>query len=227
VSIRTILVVDDEPRIRRVVSDALADGETRTIEAATGREAIDVVRSERPDLIVLDLGLPDVQGIDVCRTVRGWTDVPILVLSARHSDAEKVLMLDNGADDYVTKPFSTLEFQARVRALLRRAPRDETNGRIVAGDLAIDLVAHTVVVDGAEVHLTPIEWQLLRTLATKPDRTLTHRQLFVAAWPGRMHGDAQHYLRVHMTHLRRKLEREPARPKHIVTELGVGYRFVP
>jgi two-component system, OmpR family, KDP operon response regulator KdpE len=227
VTMRTILVVDDEPRIRRVVSDALADGDTRTIEAGTGREAIETARAERPDLIVLDLGLPDLQGIDVCRAVRGWTDVPILVLSARHSDAEKVLLLDNGADDYVTKPFSTREFEARVRALLRRAPRDEAEGHIVAGDLAIDLVAHTVAVDGAEVHLTPIEWQLLRTLATRPDRTLTHRQLFAAAWPGRMHGDAQHYLRVHMTHLRRKLEREPARPRHIVTELGVGYRFVP
>ena len=226
-SIRTILVVDDEPRIRRVVSDALADGETRTIEAGTGREAIDAVRSERPDLVVLDLGLPDLQGIDVCRTVRGWTDVPILVLSARHSDAEKVLLLDNGADDYVTKPFSTVEFQARVRALLRRAPREEAEGHIVVGDLEIDLVAHSVSVEGTDIHLTPIEWQLLRTLATKPDRTLTHRQLFAAAWPGRVHGDAQHYLRVHMTHLRRKLEREPARPRHIVTELGVGYRFVP
>ena len=224
---RTILVVDDEPRIRRVVSDALADGETRTIEASTGREAIDAARSERPDLIVLDLGLPDVSGVEVCRTVRGWTDAPILVLSARHSDAEKVLMLDSGADDYVTKPFSTAEFQARVRALLRRAPRDEADGQIIVGDLAIDLVAHTVTVEGTDVHLTPIEWQLLRTLATKPDRTLTHRQLFTAAWPGRVAGDAQHYLRVHMTLLRRKLEREPARPRHIVTELGVGYRFVP
>jgi len=224
---RTILVVDDEPQIRRVVRDALADGETRTIEASTGREAVEVATSERPDLIVLDLGLPDLQGIEVCRNVRRWTDVPILVLSARHSDAEKVLLLDSGADDYVTKPFSTVEFQARVRALLRRAPRDEADGRIVAGDLSIDLVAHTVTTGGAHVHLTPIEWQLLRTLATKPDRTLTHRQLFTAAWPGRAHGDAQHYLRVHMTHLRRKLEREPARPRHIVTELGVGYRFVP
>ena len=224
---RTILVVDDEPLIRRVVRDALADGDTRTIEAATGREAIEVARNERPDLVVLDLGLPDVPGIDVCRTVRGWTDVPILVLSARHSDAEKVLLLDNGADDYVTKPFSTSEFQARVRALLRRAPRDEADSHIVAGDLVLDRVAHTATVDGVDVHLTPIEWQLLRTLATKPDRTLTHRQLFASAWPGRVHGDAQHYLRVHMTHLRRKLEREPARPRHIVTELGVGYRFVP
>lgn len=224
---RTILVVDDEPRIRRVVCSALADGETRTIEAGTGRDAIDAARTERPDLVVLDLGLPDVQGIDVCRTVRASTDVPILVLSARHSDAEKVLLLDSGADDYVTKPFSTDELQARVRALLRRVPRDESESQIVAGDLVIDLGTHTVAIRGKGIHLTPIEWQLLRTLVTKPDRTLTHRQLFAAAWPGRIHGDAQHYLRVYMTHLRRKLEPEPARPRHIVTELGIGYRFVP
>jgi len=224
---RTILVVDDEPLIRRVVREALEDGDTRTVEAGRGDEAVELTRSERPDLIVLDLGLPDLQGIDVCRRVRQWTDTPILVLSARHSDAEKALLLDHGADDYVTKPFSTVEFQARVRALLRRAPRDESDGRIVAGDLSIDLVAHTVTIDGQPLHLTPIEWQLLRTLAARPERTFTHRQLFAAAWPGRTHGDAQHYLRVHMTHLRRKLEREPARPRHIVTELGVGYRFVP
>jgi two-component system KDP operon response regulator KdpE len=188
---------------------------------------METATSDRPDLVILDLGLPDVQGIDVCRSVRRTTDVPILVLSARHSDAEKVLLLDNGADDYMTKPFSSRELQARVRALLRRAPRGEAESRIVAGDLAIDLVAHTVTTDGVEVHLTPIEWQLLRTLVARPDRTLTHRQLFAAAWPGRAYGDAQQYLRVHMTHLRRKLEREPARPRHIVTELGVGYRFVP
>jgi two-component system KDP operon response regulator KdpE len=220
VSEQSVLVVEDTDEIRELVTTVLRRAGFDVREAVSGAACLEEVRRDPPDLIVLDLGLPDVQGIDVCRTVRGWTDVPILVLSARHSDAEKVLLLDNGADDYVTKPFSPLEFQARVRALLRRAPRDEAEGHIVAGDLAIDLVAHTVVVEGAEVHLTPIEWQLLRTLATKPDRTLTHRQLFAAAWPGRTHGDAQHYLRVHMTHLRRKLEREPARPK-------VGYRFVP
>jgi Response regulators consisting of a CheY-like receiver domain and a winged-helix DNA-binding domain len=153
--------------------------------------------------------------------------VPIIMVTARTSEDDKLEGLECGADDYVTKPFSTVEFQARVRALLRRAPREEAEGHIVVGDLEIDLVAHTVSVEGTDIHLTPIEWQLLRALATKPDRTLTHRQLFAAAWPGRVHGDAQHYLRVHMTHLRRKLEREPARPRHIVTELGVGYRFVP
>ncbi|MFL5581753.1 MAG: response regulator [Gemmatimonadaceae bacterium] len=227
---RTILVVDDEPQIRRVVRNAVADGETRVIEAETGAEAVDLAAAARPDLIVLDLGLPDMAGAEVCRTVRSWSGAPILVLSARHSDAEKALLLDQGADDYVTKPFSTVEFQARVRALLRRAAQvgaGERETRIVAGDLEIDLLAHAVTIGGAEVHLTPIEWQLLRTLATNPGRTLTHRQLFAAAWPGRAFGDAQHYLRVHMTHLRRKIEPEPARPRHVVTELGVGYRFVP
>jgi two-component system KDP operon response regulator KdpE len=222
-----ILVVEDEMQIARTLRDYLEVAGYEVTVVGDGGAALASARGERPDLVVLDLGLPDLQGIDVCRTVRGWTDVPILVLSARHSDAEKVLLLDNGADDYVTKPFSTVEFQARVRALLRRAPREEAEGHIVVGDLEIDLVAHTVSVEGTDIHLTPIEWQLLRALATKPDRTLTHRQLFAAAWPGRVHGDAQHYLRVHMTHLHRKLEREPARPRHIVTELGVGYRFVP
>jgi two-component system, OmpR family, KDP operon response regulator KdpE len=228
---RTILVVDDEPQIRRVVRNAVAGEASRVVEAATGAEAIDLAAAERPSLIVLDLGLPDVSGLEVCRTVRGWSDTPILVLSARHSDAEKALLLDQGADDYVTKPFSTVEFQARVRALLRRGARGggagEGDTRIVAGDLAIDLLAHTVTVGGHPVHLTPIEWQLLRTLATNAGRTLTHAQLFAAVWPGRSHGDAQHYLRVHMTHLRRKIEREPSRPRYVVTELGVGYRFTP
>jgi two-component system KDP operon response regulator KdpE len=229
-SSRTILIVDDEPKIRLVVRNAVAENGTHIIEAGTGRAAIDLAVAERPDLVVLDLGLPDMTGLEVCESVRSWSAAPILVLSARHSDAEKALLLDRGADDYVTKPFSTVEFQARVRALLRRAALRNaavamTN--IVAGDLEIDLSSHTVLIDGAAVHLTPIEWQLLRTLVTNAERTLTHRQLFAAAWPGRTYGDAQHYLRVHMTHLRRKIEREPARPRHVVTELGVGYRFVP
>ena len=227
---RTILIVDDERPIRQVVRNAVAEDATRIIEAVGGREAIELALAERPDLIVLDLGLPDMSGLEVCESVRSWSDAPILVLSARHSDAEKALLLDRGADDYVTKPFSTVEFQARVRALLRRSARKELGDEIrtvVAGGLEIDLESHSVVVDGIVVHLTPIEWQLLRTLAVNAGRTLTHRQLFGAAWPGRAYGDAQHYLRVHMTHLRRKIEREPARPRHVVTELGVGYRFVP
>jgi two-component system, OmpR family, KDP operon response regulator KdpE len=223
----TILVIDDEPQIRRVVRHALEDGDARVLEAATGRDGIDLAAAERPDLIVLDLGLPDMAGADVCRDVRGWSTTPILVLSARHSDEEKAALLDLGADDYVTKPFSTREFQARVRAQLRRARLGhaaEGAPRIEVDGVVIDLVKRSVIRDGAPVHLTPIEWELLRTLATNAGRTMTHRQLFAQVW-ARSHGDAQQYLRVHVASLRRKLERDPVRPHLIITEPGVGYRF--
>jgi two-component system KDP operon response regulator KdpE len=223
----TILVIDDEPQIRRVVRHALEDGDARVLEAATGRDGIDLAAAERPDLIVLDLGLPDMAGADVCRDVRGWSTTPILVLSARHSDEEKAALLDLGADDYVTKPFSTREFQARVRAQLRRARLGhaaEGAARIEVDGVVIDLVKRSVIRDGAPVHLTPIEWELLRTLATNAGRTMTHRQLFAQVW-ARSHGDAQQYLRVHVANLRRKLERDPVRPHLIITEPGVGYRF--
>jgi two-component system KDP operon response regulator KdpE len=227
VSALTLLVIDDEPQIRRVVRHALAADDTRVVEAASGREGIDLAAAERPDLIVLDLGLPDIPGVEVCRDIRGWSTAPILVLSARHSDQEKAALLDAGADDYVTKPFSTVELQARVRAQLRRArmaasPSGET--RIEADGVAIDLVSRSVTRDGAAVHLTPIEWELLRVLATNAGRTMTHRQLFAQVW-ARQHGDAQQYLRVHVASLRRKLERDSVRPRLIVTEPGVGYRF--
>jgi two-component system KDP operon response regulator KdpE len=224
----TLLVVDDEPQIRRVVRNALASEDTRVLDAASGSDALDLAAAERPDVVVLDLGLPDMQGIEVCRRLRDWSRAPILVLSARHSDTEKVSLLDAGADDYVTKPFNTTELQARVRALLRRAARGDASAgdtRIVADRLIIDLVARTVTAQGAAVHLTPIEWDLLRTLATQTGRTLTHRQLFAAVWPARSHGDAQQYLRVYVASLRRKLELDPVRPRLIITEPGVGYRF--
>ncbi len=223
----TILVIDDEPQIRRVVRHALEEGDARVIEAATGRDGIDLAAAERPDLIVLDLGLPDMPGADVCRDVRGWSTAPILVLSARHSDDEKAALLDLGADDYVTKPFSTRELQARVRAQLRRArlsERADADPRIEADGLSIDLAKRSVNRDGEPVHLTPIEWELLRVLATNAGRTMTHAQLFAQVW-ARSHGDAQQYLRVHVASLRRKLERDPVRPRIIVTEPGVGYRF--
>jgi two-component system KDP operon response regulator KdpE len=226
---QTLLVIDDEPQVRRAVRHALEGDGSRVLEAASGREGIDLAAAERPQLIVLDLGLPDRPGIDVCRELRGWTAAPILVLSAHHSDDEKVALLDAGADDYVTKPFSTIEFQARVRALLRRTARvgDGAEPSVVrSGALAIDLAARTVRVRDAQVHLTPIEWDLLKVLATHAGRTLTHRQLFADVWRGRTAGDAQQYLRVHMAHLRRKLEDDPVRPRYILTEPGVGYRFV-
>ena len=222
----TFLVIDDEPQIRRVVRHALEEDGARVIEAAGGREGIDQAAAERPDLIVLDLGLPDVPGADVCREIRGWSSAPIVVLSARHSEQEKATLLDLGADDYITKPFSTIEFRARIRAHLRRAQLAQSSGTttIDADGLSIDLARRAVTRDGALIHLTPIEWELLRTLATSPGRTLTHAQLFTRVW-ARSHGDAQQYLRVHVANLRRKIERDPVRPRLIVTEPGVGYRF--
>jgi two-component system KDP operon response regulator KdpE len=224
---KTILVVDDEPQIRRVVRHALADGETRVLEAATAREGVDLAAAERPDLIVLDLGLPDGSGEEVSREIRGWSQVPILVLSARHSDTEKVALFDAGVDDYVTKPFSSAELKARVRALLRRAAAVTGEGatKIVREDLEIDLERRAVKLGGSPVHVTPIEWELLIALATHPGRVMTHRQLFTAVWRGRDHGDAQQYLRVYVAHLRRKLESDPVHPRFIFTIPAVGYRF--
>jgi two-component system KDP operon response regulator KdpE len=223
----TVLVVDDEPQIRRVVRNALDGDGARVLEAATAREGIDLAAAERPDLVVLDIGLPDGRGEDVCRELRGWSNVPILVLSARHSDAEKVALFDAGADDYVTKPFSPVELKARIRALLRRARPDGEGGAdsVKHGDLEIDFVRRAVRLGGSPVHLTPIEWELLKALATQPGKVLTHQQLFHAVWKGREHGDAQQYLRVHVAHLRRKLEQDPVRPRHIFTIPAVGYRF--
>jgi two-component system KDP operon response regulator KdpE len=223
----TVLVIDDEPQIRRVLRNALAADDTRVLEAASGREGIDLAAAERPDLVVLDLGLPDGPGIDVCREIRSWSTAPVLVLSARHSDQEKAALLDAGADDYVTKPFSTVEFLARVRAQLRRSRMVTTESGetdITADGITIDLVKRAVTRDGTAVHLTPIEWELLRVLATHAGRTMTHSQLFAQVW-ARSHGDAQQYLRVHVASLRRKLERDPVRPRIIITEPGVGYRF--
>jgi two-component system KDP operon response regulator KdpE len=222
-----VLVVDDEPQIRRVVRNALGE-ETRVIESATARDAIDQAAAQRPDLVVLDLGLPDMAGIEVCREVRTWSTTPILVLSARHSDSEKVALLDAGADDYITKPYSPSELQARVRALLRRsrlAPAAGAATSVSIGDVVIDPVKPSLKRAGSSVHLTKTEWELLRTMLKHAGRTLTHRQLFHAVW-GNSSGDMQQYLRVHVRSLRRKLEADPVRPKLIVTEAGVGYRFV-
>jgi two-component system KDP operon response regulator KdpE len=224
----TMLVIDDELQIRRVVRHALEADNVRVLEAASGREGLDLAAAERPSLIVLDLGLPDMPGADVCRDIRGWSAVPIVVLSARHSDQEKAELLDLGADDYVTKPFSTIELQARVRSHLRRAALSAigTSGesRLVVEGIVIDLAKRSVTRDGVPVHLTPIEWELLRVLATNSGRTLTHAQLYARVWD-RPHGDAQSNLRVHVASVRRKLERDPVRPSIIITEPGVGYRF--
>jgi len=221
----TILVIDDEPQIRRVVKNAFQAAGMKVLEAGTGRDGIDRVAAERPDLIILDLGLPDITGADVCREIRKWSPVPILVLSARHSDEEKVALLDLGADDYVTKPFSTPELEARGRALLRRIPAVGASVVITIGNLVLDQAAHRITRDGKALHLTRTEWELLRVLMSKAGRVLTHQQLFREVWSGRAFGDAQQYLRVYVAHLRRKIEPDPVRPQYIHTEAGVGYRF--
>ncbi|MDP9204070.1 MAG: response regulator transcription factor [Gemmatimonadota bacterium] len=221
------LVIDDEPQIRRVVRNALEGEVARVLEASTGTEGLEIAAAQLPALIILDLGLPDIGGIDVCREIRKSSAAPIIVLSARHSDQEKVKLLDVGADDYVTKPFSTIEFQARARAQLRRvrqAPIASLDAPLETDGLVIDFAKPALQRDGLPVHLTRTEWELLRTLAKNRGRTLTHRQLFTAVW-AKSYGDAQQNLRVHIRSLRRKLESDPVRPRLIVTEPGVGYRF--
>lgn len=183
---------------------------------------------EHPDLIILDLGLPDMEGIEVCRAIRGWSAVPIIVLSARADEEQKVALLEAGADDYVAKPFSTVEFRARVRAQIRRARMGVAVGSgasVVAGDLVIDTARREVTRRGEPIHLTPTEWALLRALIAHAGQLVTHAQLFRAVW-GEASGDAQLYLRVYVAHLRRKLEADSYQPRLLLTEPGVGYRFV-
>jgi two-component system KDP operon response regulator KdpE len=223
----TVLVVDDEPHIRRALRNALADEFDRVIEAGTASEAVDLAAAHRPDLIVLDLGLPDRPGQWVCAEVRKWSVVPIIVLSAHHAESEKIRLLDEGADDYVTKPFSPAELVARVRAQLRRARLAALPGgqeSVQIGDLVIDPGARTVRRGSEEIHLTPTEWELLRAFLRHAGKTLTHRQLFGAVWAASS-GDPQQYLRVYVANLRRKLEPDAVRPRLIITEPGVGYRF--
>lgn len=224
----TILIVEDDPQIRRAVRHAAGAEATRFLEAATAGEGLDLAAAERPSLIVLDLGLPDASGLKVCREIREWSTVPIIVLSARHAESEKVALLQAGADDYVTKPFSPDELGARIGAQLRRAGMSEVPGEassLHVGDLEIDPGGRVVRRGDRDLHLTATEWDLLRTFVRHAGRTLTHDQIFRSVWPGSA-GDAQQYLRVYVARLRRKLEPDPVHPRIILTEMGVGYRFV-
>ena len=217
------LVVEDEPQIRRFVCGALRDESCRASEAGSVAQGLDLVAHERPDLVVLDLGLPDRDGVDFVRELRVWSAVPVLVLSARADESDKIAALDAGADDYLTKPFGIGELRARVRAMLRRSQMQSDSGAGALhafGDVRVDLVRRA----GAEVHLTPLEYNLLVQLLINPDRVLTHHHLMDKVW-GPANREKDHYLRVYVGRLRQKLEVDPARPRHILTETGVGYRF--
>jgi two-component system KDP operon response regulator KdpE len=219
-----VLIVEDEPQMRRFLRASLTAQGYPLLEAATAKEAVLLATSHNPELVLLDLGLPDGDGIDLTRKLREWTRVPIIVISARGREDDKVTALDAGADDYLTKPFGVNELLARMRVALRHALNLPASGALELGDLKVDLVRHEVSVAERQVHLTPIEYRLLALLAQNAGRVITHRQILKDIW-GPNHVNQTHYVRVHMAELRKKIEADPARPKLIVTELGVGYRL--
>ena len=222
-----VVVVEDEKQIRRFVRTALESEGCRVFEAQTGRQGLTEAATRKPDLVILDLGLPDLDGVEFIRDLRTWSVLPIIVLSARTDENDKIAALDAGADDYLTKPFGVGELLARVRAALRRGATGSGGEPLVAfGDIRLDLANRSVLRDGSTVHLTPIEYRLLSLLAGNAGKVLTHRQLLRDVW-GPSHVEHSHYLRIYMAQLRQKLETDPARPRHFLTEPGVGYRFVP
>ncbi len=220
-----ILLVEDDAQIRRFVRMALQDAGYRITEADGVKRGLIDATTRQPDLVIVDLGLPDGDGKRLITEVRGWSDLPILVLSARDQEREKVAALDAGADDYLTKPFGMDELLARLRALLRRYEVKTPDGIVRFGDVEVDIVRHEVRKRGEPVHLTPIEYRLLAALMRAKGAVLTYRQLLLEVWgPG--HAERTHYLRVHMANLRQKLEDDPARPRYLITELQVGYRLM-
>ena len=220
----TILVVDDDLQLRRFLRTTLSGHYGTVVEAGTVAEAIDAIHRVHPAVVLLDLGLPDGDGLTVLRAIPAEHRPPIIVLSARGQEGDKVAALDAGAEDYLTKPFGASELLARIRVVLRRGGGVTTPDVIAVGPIRIDQPRHAVTIDGTEVHLTPIEFRLLLELARQPGRVLTHRQLLLAVW-GPNAVEQTHYLRVHMQALRRKVERDPARPQWLLTEAGVGYRL--
>lgn len=222
-----ILVIEDEAPIRRFLKVALVDHGYDFREAATGEEGLTKAACENPDLIILDLGLPDLDGLEVTRQLREWSSLPIIILSARGQEKDKVEALDAGADDYLTKPFGVAELLARTRVALRNAARTrskQTESTFILGDINIDLANRQVFLGQEQVHLTPIEYKLLVTLIKYAGKVITHNQLLKEVW-GQNYGEESNYLRVYMSHLRRKLEKDAARPRYFITEPGVGFRL--
>ncbi len=222
-----VVLIEDEPQIRRFLRTALTGHGYRVFEAATGRDGLVEAATRQPDLVILDLGLPDMDGLRVLRELRGWTTIPVIVLSARGQERDKIMALDGGADDYVSKPFSVGELLARMRAALRR--RDQSgdgagSSTFSVGELSVDLARRQVLVAGKQVHLTPIEYKLLTTMIQHAGKVVTHRQLLKDVW-GPTHSEDSQYLRVYVAQLRRKLERLPVQPRYLLTEPGVGYRL--
>jgi two-component system, OmpR family, KDP operon response regulator KdpE len=222
----SVLVVEDEPEIRRILRGALESEGYRVVEAAGGRRGTIDAGSHKPDLAIVDLGLPDLDGVEVIRRIRSWSSMPIVVLSARIQERSKIEALDAGADDYVTKPFGVGELLARVRVALRHATRAASGGNVLCLEKTkIDLEKREASRDGIPVHLTPIEFKLLASLARHLGMVVRHRQLLTEVW-GPTHAAHTHYLRIYMKQLREKLEADPVRPKYLVTETGVGYRLL-
>jgi two-component system KDP operon response regulator KdpE len=224
VSKARILVIDDEQPVRRFLRVTLTSQAYAVFEAASGQEGLSIATKQKPDIIILDLGLPDIDGVEVTRLLRQWTQIPIIILSVRGSESDKIAALDAGADDYLTKPFGVGELLARLRAAIRRSSPKGNEPVFTAGNLKVDLARRLVTVSGREVQLTPNEYELLHILATDAGKVLTHRHLLREVW-GAEYGDESHMLHVNISNLRRKIEADPARPQFIITEPGVGYRL--
>jgi two-component system KDP operon response regulator KdpE len=221
----TVLVVDDEVQILRLLRITLEGAGFEVLEAATGRAGLEEAARHPPDAVILDLGLPDLGGLEVLRQLREWSKVPVLVLTVRASEADKVGALDAGADDYLTKPFGAAELTARLRAVLRRAPGEDEPSVVSFGDIEVDLASRLVRRAGSEVRLTVKEYAMLRLLIAHRGKVVTHGQMLRELW-GAKSEENTHYLRVHMTHIRQKLEAEPHRPRYLRTESGIGYRLM-
>lgn len=219
-----IVIIEDDPPIRRFLRTGLRTQNFTIFEAATGKQGIIEAEVRKPDLIILDLGLPDIDGVDVIKAVRSWSTVPIIILSARSNEQNKIDALDAGADDYLTKPFGFGELLARMRVALRHSNAATTSEVFTNGELTIDLHNRVVKMAGEEIHLTPIQYRLLTVLIKYPGKVLTHQQILKEVW-GPSYQENAHYLRIYMSQLRQKLEADPTQPKYLLTESGVGYRF--